>query len=89
MVPAGRQDSSPASLESSAEEPSVAQQAESRIKCPTQFHKNYVKETEQKRVCTATAAWVGQISNCFTHVPNKNNSTLLRVLTVAEQAGGA
>ena len=43
-TPATKQDSSLIPLESS-EEPSAAQQAESRIKCPTEFHKNYVKET--------------------------------------------
>lgn len=45
VTPATKQDSLSIPLESSAEEPSAVPRAESGIKCPTEFHKNYVKET--------------------------------------------
>lgn len=58
----------------------------SRLRAGSSVLHNFTK-TMSRRQCKSGR--VGQISNCFTYVPNKNNPTLLRVLTVAEQSGGA
>lgn len=69
-----------------AGEPSAAGRAESRISCPTEPPKTVSRRPSKSRCASPQLHGLVPRTNCFTDIPNKNNSTLLQALTGAEES---
>lgn len=86
ITPATEQESSWILLESSSGEPRAAGQAERGISCPAEPPKTASRRRSKSRCALQQLHGLVQRANCFIDIPNKNNSTLLQGLFVAEES---